>query len=443
MTVAQLKPLVGKQTASVDLATARMNIWEGTVRSSKTICSLIAWMRFVRTAPPGNLLMVGKTERTLRRNVIDPLVEMLGPARCKLNAGEGTLQLLGRRVYIAGANDERAQEKIRGMTLLGAYVDELSVIPESFWEMLRTRMSEAGARILATTNPEGPFHWCKIKWLDRARLWIDRDGRTHHRVDDSVPLHRFSFKLTDNPHLDPEYVADLVSANVGLWYRRLILGEWALAEGAVYDAFDPDRHVVDRLPEITRWVAAGVDYGTTNPFVGLLLGIGADRRMYVVSEYRWDSKKERAKKTDAQYSQALRDWLRRVPRPGEITGADHDQARGVRPEKTYVDPSAASFMTQLWADKYPGVATANNDVLDGIRSVSSVMGQDRLRIHRSAAGLITELPAYAWDDDAAAKGEDKPVKAFDHSADALRYGLHSSAWLWRPTLRLPILELAA
>lgn len=441
--MAALAPLVGKQAESVRLATARMNIWEGTVRSSKTVCSLMAWLKFVREAPPGNLLMVGKTERTLRRNIIDPLVEMLGTSRCKLNAGEGTLHLLGRRVYIAGANDERAQEKIRGMTLLGAYIDELSVLPESFWEMLRTRMSEAGARICATTNPEGPFHWLKTKWLDRARLWLDRDGRTHHRADDSAPLHRFSFKLTDNPHLDPEYVADLVASSAGLWYRRLILGEWALAEGAVFDCYDPDQHITTALPTMARWVSVGVDYGTTNPFAGVLLGVGEDRRLYAVSEYRWDSKRERAKRTDAQYSAAVRDWLARVERPGELSGAEHAPARGVRPERVYVDPSAASFITQLWHDRMPGVGAADNDVLDGIRTVSTVMAQNRLLVHESCRGLLDELPAYAWDDGAAEKGKDEPVKAFDHSVDALRYAVHSSAWMWRPILRLPALDLAA
>ena len=106
----RVAPLAGKQLDSVKLATSRLNIWEGSVRSSKTICSLIAWLTFVREGPPGNLLMVGKTERTLKRNIIDPLTEMLGDKRCHLIAGSGELWLLGRRVYLAGAEDERRGE---------------------------------------------------------------------------------------------------------------------------------------------------------------------------------------------------------------------------------------------------------------------------------------------------------------------------------------------
>src|SRR6185312_15847332 len=97
-------------------------------------------------APAGNLLMTGKTERTLKRNILDPMTEMLGPARCRLVQGSGELWLLGRRVYLAGANDERAQERIRGLTLAGAYADEISTLPQSFWSMLMSRLSVDGAR---------------------------------------------------------------------------------------------------------------------------------------------------------------------------------------------------------------------------------------------------------------------------------------------------------
>ena len=58
-----VSPLVGKQAASVANATARTVVWEGSVRSGKTIASLIAWLRFVREGPPGNLLSTSRTAR--------------------------------------------------------------------------------------------------------------------------------------------------------------------------------------------------------------------------------------------------------------------------------------------------------------------------------------------------------------------------------------------
>lgn len=417
-----INALVGKQRQSVELATARINIWDGAVRSSKTISSLVRWLQFIRSAPPGPLLMTGKTERTLRRNIIDPLVDMLGERRCRLLAGSGELYLLGRKVYLAGANDERAQEKIRGLSLVGAYVDEVSTLPESFFVMLLTRLSIPGARLFGTTNPDGPQHWLKVGYLDRARLHLDRDGRLHHHDgDDRLDLHRFTFQLADNPNLAPDYVAAVSAEFTGLWHRRLILGEWCLAEGVVFEAWDPARHVVDELPQITRWLALAIDYGTTNPFHAVLLGLGADRRLYVTHEWRWDSKKQRGSLTDAEYSQRLRAWV---------------EGLGVRPEYTIIDPSAASFRVQLHRDGWSSVM-ADNDVLAGIRTVASLLATDRLRVHRSCTELIREIPGYAWDPKASERGEDAPIKLGDHGVDALRYGVRTTRAVWQYQLAEP------
>lgn len=96
-----------------------INIWEGAVRSGKTISSMVRWIETVKSTPKGvNLIMVGKTERTLKRNVIDVIIDMVGEKNAKLNLGSGEFFLYGRPIYLAGANDERSQEKIRGLLSL-------------------------------------------------------------------------------------------------------------------------------------------------------------------------------------------------------------------------------------------------------------------------------------------------------------------------------------
>src|SRR5690606_30937155 len=141
------------------------------------------------------------------------------------------------------------------------------------FNQLVDRCSVPGAKIFGDTNPDSPFHWLMKHYLSRA------DGRD---------VARWRFRLEDNPVLSPEYVERLKRLHVGMWYRRMVLGEWVAAEGAVYDMFDPARHVVDTLPAMRNyWV--GIDYGTTNPTVAVLLGLGDDERLYVVREWRWDS----------------------------------------------------------------------------------------------------------------------------------------------------------
>lgn len=395
-----LSSLTPKQAESVLAATARLNVYDGAVSSGKTVGSLIRWLQFVRQGPAGNLAMVGKTERTLKRNIVDLLVEMLGPKRCRLVSGSGELWLLGRRVYLAGANDERAEGKIRGLTLAGLYGDELTLWPESFWAMSLSRLRQRGASLFGTTNPDSPAHWLKRDYLDRA---------------DELDLYRAHFKLRDNPTLPEDYVRAIEAEYVGLWRKRYVEGLWVIAEGAVFDAWDPERHVVRELPRITRWWSA-VDYGTTNPFSMLLFGLGADGRVYVTAEWRWDSAERGRQRTDAEYVTETRAWLRERER---------------WPEWTFVPPEEPGFRLEMQRGGWHGVREADNAVLDGIRLVASTLAQDRLRVHESCEGLIDEFPGYCWDSRAQMAGVDQPIKADDHSLDALRYGLLSGESIWR------------
>ncbi|MFG7941199.1 PBSX family phage terminase large subunit [Streptomyces cacaoi] len=401
-------PLSRKQLRSVGQATARINLWHGSVRSGKTIASLLAFVIAVATAGPSGLIIVcGRSLQTIERNVIEPLQDeaLFGPlSRHVLHTrGATTATILGRTVHLIGAADTRAEGRLRGLTAQLAYVDEATLLPEGFWTQLLARLSVPGARLFVTTNPDSPRHWLKKGYLDRS---TELDMRAWH------------FKLADNPSLSREYVDALAAEYVGLWRRRMIDGAWVVAEGAIYDMWDEERHVVDELPAMRRHLL-GIDYGTTNPFAAVLLGEGADGRLYVAAEWRHDARAAHRSMTDAQYSAAVRDWLAKL---------------GVAPEWTFIDPSAASFITQLWADGHPGIARASNEVADGIRSVAALLAAGRLLVHRSCEGLLDELPGYCWDPAATEKGEDKPLKADDHSVDALRYAVHSAAHEWRHLL---------
>lgn len=377
-----------KQLYSIAHANARLNLWEGSVRSGKTIASIIRWLAFVVEAPPGPLLMVGKTRETLKRNILDVISELLDPADYRLVYGSGEAFIFGRRILLASANDERSEGKIRGLTLVGAYGDELTLWPESFFTMLLSRLSVTGAKFFGTTNPDAPRHWFKVRYLDR---------------ESELDMARFHFRLDDNPALGPEYVANLKLEYTGLWYARYIEGKWSAAEGAVYDLFDPDEHTLDIMPNI-QLSHVGIDYGTANPTVFHSGGLQHDA-LYITGEWSYDGRTKGKSMTDAQYSKAFQEW---IGWPVQVRSID-------------VDPSAASFKAQLLQDGIRPVRSANNDVLDGIRVVSRALANGQLYIHKSCEGLIAEMTSYAWDPKAQDRGEDAPMKLDDHHVDALRY----------------------
>lgn len=404
-------PLSRKQIVSIVEAgrTPQLAVWDGAVSSGKTIASLLAFLIALVAAPRhGLVVIVGRTLQTIERNLIEPLqsVALFGPlARHTVHTtGSTTAVILGRVVHLIGANDVRAEGRIRGATVCLAYVDEATLVPQTFWMMLLSRLRVAGAKLFATTNPDGPGHWLRKDFLLRG---LD------------VGLVSWQFVLDDNPSLTEEYKNRLKAQYVGLWFRRFILGEWCLAEGAIYDMFDPDRHVVDILPRIERWLALGVDYGDTSPTAALLLGLH-NRTLYAGAEWRYDARQAHRKITVHEVSERVRGWLDGIP---------------ARPEWTIVDPAAGALVTQLFRDGlHPQLA--DNAVLDGIRTFASLLATGRLKFHRSCTGLLDEIGGYSWDPKAAEKGKDEPIKVADHSLDALRYAVKTTEVLWRPQLAI-------
>jgi PBSX family phage terminase large subunit len=426
-----VNPLQGKALRSAQLATAAGNLWEGAVRSGKTIASILRWLEFVRHGPPGPLLMIGKTERTLRRNVLDTMMSMLGPSRMKIISGAGEVDILGRKIYLTGAHNIGAADKIRGMTLVGWYGDEITTWPEDVFDIARTRLSLDGAAWFGTCNPDSPVHWLKKKHVDRAELHITRDGQVRHFSGERLNLRVFSFTLRDNPALPAEFVHRLMREYTGVFYRRNILGEWVMAEGAIYQAWDEKYNVIPfaKIPPIDTFISTGVDYGTIHPFSAHLVGIGEDLRsdgmaLYITDEYRYDpALSDGRQKSTTQYADAYLTWLNSTPIPGAAGMV------GVAPAVHCVDPSAAYFRTELYNR---GVETrgADNDVTAGISDMASLIANRKLYVSERCTGLITEIPGYSWDPKAALRGVTAPLKAGDDGCDSARYGIRTPRSYW-------------
>lgn len=255
----------------------RINILEGSVRSGKTYISMIMWAFWVAGSPADRAyLMTGKTLGTLKRNVLEPLSELLGSSfTYSTSKKEGTL--FGRKIYLEGAANAAAEGKIRGMTLMGAYCDELTLFGEEFFVMLLSRLSENGAKLFATTNPDCPSHWVKQDYLDNKK----------------ADILSVKFTLDDNPFLPGEYVKALKTEFRGVFYKRYILGEWVAAEGRVYESFSEKnvishkemREKLARRGLVTSII--GVDYGGSGS-ASAFVHVGFDEgfeNVYVLSEF--------------------------------------------------------------------------------------------------------------------------------------------------------------
>lgn len=378
-------------------------ICDGAVRSGKTMAmslSFFLWAMgsFDRCA----FAFCGKSVGAVERNLVTPLLNiqyLRDHFELRYNRGEHVIiaKRGGKenRFYLFGGKDESSASLIQGITLAGVLLDETALMPRSFVEQALARCSVSGAKLWFNCNPENPRHWFREEWIKKA--------------DEKNALH-LHFTMDDNPSLSEETKAHYRSIYTGIFYERYILGKWVMSEGLIYDMFDPDGNVCgdSGLPPGlhyagTRTIAC--DYGTVNPTVFLDL-YEYDGRFYVEREYRHDSRQDgNRQKTDEEYAD------------------DMEQFIGENPCMILVDPSAASFIEAL-RRRGMYVIPANNEVLDGIRKVSTLLKQRRLVIHERCKGLIDELGLYLWD---TRSPIDKPVKENDHGPDALRYYVNSLA----------------
>lgn len=394
--------------------TPKVCVWDGAVRSGKTISSLLAWVIFVTQAPRGGeLVVVGRTRESIGRNVFGPLTDpdIFGSFSQYISytPGAPTALMFGRKVHVLGASDVRSEMVLRGLTVAGAYVDEATLVAEPFWVQLLARLSVKGAQLFATTNPDGPAHWMNKSVIKRV---------------EELGYKRFRFRLEDNEHLlreNPEYVEQLKREYVGLWKLRFIEGLWVQAEGAIFDMWREELHTVKpgQIPQIDRLLMIGLDFGTVHPTRAYALGIGRHWEkdhdvLYTLEEFA-----PPINLTVGAQSRLFQDWVAKVQ---EKYGAADWIA---------VDGAASHFKVQLFEDGMSNVMNAHKAVEAGILTVASLLAVERLYVSTNCKHLIEHVPGYMWDPKATKRGETAPVKLDDDEMDAWRYVVYTSRRFWR------------
>lgn len=403
------KPFSPKALDFIRNSTARLNIAHGAVRSSKTISCTVRWLSYLLYGPPGDVAMLGRTTATLQRNVMNDLFDTVGPQNYKwVNRQQGELRIFNRRVYCFGANNEDAESKIRGATFAGALCDEVNLYPQSVFNQLMARLSVEGAQCFCNCNPDSPYHWFYTDY-------IMNDEITDKKV--------WKFLMEDNLSLSKSYIESLKQMYRGVWYERMILGNWVAAEGRIYDMFDPSKHMLSAEQFIAdskvhlnaiRWLV-GCDYGTSTVMSWGLYAKLPDFRhtgtpvLVKVREFYYDAAKRKVQKTDAEFIEDFKKWL-----------------NGLTPWAVYCDPSAASWKVALMRAGYR-VLNANNDVINGIRYVATCISTGSFVMDKSCVNTEKEYASYVWDSNAQRLGVDKPLKEHDHTCDTDRYVLYTDS----------------
>lgn len=366
-------------------------IADGSIRSGKTVSMAFSFCLWAMTTfSRMNFGLCGKTVGSFRRNVLGTLKRQLRSRGYYVQERRAENLIVvskngnANSFYLFGGKDESSQDLIQGITLAGAFFDEVALMPESFVNQATARCSVDGSKWWFNCNPEGPFHWFYVKWILKCRK------------QKLVYLH---FTMDDNLTLSEKIKRRYRARYHGVFFKRFVLGLWVIAEGLVYPQFNSKKHVTNSMPDHGLYYIS-IDYGTQNP-CSMGLWCISDGVAYRVSEYYYNGRKEQEQKTDEEYYTALQ------------------QLAGDRViQEVVVDPSAASFIAVIEKHRKYRVTKAENAVLDGIRTTDRLLNAGKIQIGKTCKAIIKEFGVYSWD---GKKTEDAVIKENDHAMDDMRY----------------------
>lgn len=329
---------------------------------------------------------------------------------------------VGEKVILIGGGGNRGSEKlIKGFTLGSVYVSEANECSETFIkECFDRTLSSSCRKIFFDLNPKNPQDYFYTEILD-----VQEANNAKYENYGYVWEH---FTIANNRSITDNRMAEILRSydRNSVWWMRDIAGLRSAAEGIIYDGFTA-KHQYDDASGGPNWDLYynryyAIDYGTINPFACLEIieqTIGGVTEYYVNDEYYYNSKREKRQLSDAEYADNLKKFI-----------GDKRYAAII------IDPSAASFRAELRKRSLRGRNTeeminADNQVLNGIRLVATLIQANKLHVHKRCKNLIKEFSAYIWDSNKADKGKEAPLKENDHACDALRYFCKTIVRSWK------------
>jgi len=367
--------LTPKQRDFVRHANHRWNFKGGATRSGKTYLDFrwIIPMRVrERAGMDGLTVILGVTNSTIERNVLEPMRRLYGDDLVSRISSDNTVKLFGEKCYALGAEKISQLSKLRGASFKYCYGDEVADWSKDVFDLLKSRLDKPYSCFDGTFNPQGPNHWLK-KFLDS-----DAD------------IYCQSYSIDDNPFLDPVFVANLKREYTGtVLYDRYILGLWVAAEGVIYRLFadHPERFIVDDLPDQKiRRAVIGVDFGGgTSAHAFTCTGFTTGGAIVTLDDYR-----EKQALDPAKLERDFVDFVKRCQMRWLVTDVWCDSA-----EQTLING-----LRNAAARARIGVNIGNalkRPINDRIRALCLLMGAGRYYCAPNCTNTIDALKSALWD----------------------------------------------
>lgn len=410
---------------------------DGPAGTGKTVGALYKIHRLLDKYPGSRALVARKTNTELAASAMVTYRDNIRRGRTDIKWFGGNKVKPAAYIYPNGSemivNGLDKPEKVLSAEFDWAYINEATGCSMANIEFVRMRLRPRTngpdipyRQLIMDCNPGAPSHWLNQRMIKGITKRLKSRHEDNPRYWDAIKK--------DWTEDGREYIFGILDGLTGVLKERFRFGRWRAAEGAVYEEWDSNIHVVskEQLIEwdvlnldgtLNRWkirrCIAGVDWGFTNPGVIHVHAVDGDGRMYLMREIY------RTKKTI--------DWW--------IEQATHLQ-REFNISHWACDPAEPSYISQFQGAGLPAVG-AFNSIGPGIGFVRQRLkvagdGKPRLcvyeysladrdealeKVHKPFS-ITGEMDTYVWPISKDGKPvKEVPVDENNHGEDALRYAV--------------------
>lgn len=269
-------------------------------------------------------------------------------------------------------------DKLRGARRTDLYINECNNIPFDAYQQLMVRTSDS---IWLDYNPTSSF-------------WVDKEVLNDKDVDFITLTYKDNEALPDTIVKEIESARDKAKASTYWknWWRVYGLGQVGSLEGACI----PDWKEID-LPLEARLLCYGMDFGYSNDPTSLIA-------MYKYNDsFIFD---------EVIYKKGLlnRD-ISKLIKTYDAT------------EIIYADSAEPKSIAEL--NHYGHLVYPVKKGRDSINYGLNLLNQNKIYITSRSKNLINELRNYVWMSDKQGNVLNKPIDAYNHGIDAMRYAITS------------------
>lgn len=392
----------------------------GSFKSSVISLKLVTtMMKYIQQGKTVNVICIRENQQYLRDSVYNQILwamnilHVANEFQTRVSPMIIRHKLSGSTFYFYGANDpQKLKSNIVG-NIVGVWFEEFSnlknaeVFDQSVPTFIRQKPYFANqVKVYISYNPpRNPYAWVN-EWVTQ------RETDPDYFIDSSTYLDD-ELGFTTKQQLD---LIEKYKKNDPDYYRWLYLGEAVGLGTQVYNM--KLFKAVDRIPsdEYITEIFYGMDTGFMVSATACVACAFTNKyNVYVLDTFYYDPTKYERKLSASEQAERVHDFINQIT-----------DKYGVVPYNQTIDSADGGIYTQYWQmyntqwSKVHKLGEA--EMIDRVQDLAA---QGRLHVLKTPGNeiLLDEHKKYQWDPATVNSDNPRVIKEFDHSCDALKYGV--------------------